>query len=248
MASKQTVLKEDASIYQKREQKSEKQKWSEMDRKARIEYFNEYYRGKLIWLVIGVGAGIWLLYSILGPKVDQVLYVAVINDYWNDKAVDALQTDLKEYLGSDSKWEEVLVDDIFYFKDDSSSDAAQYLQKLAAYIFAGDVDLLISDEDQFGVYASQDYFHNLAEVLPADLYDEVKDYLVYYVTEEGGDSIPVGIRLGSSKVFRAMNGYEEDPVLGIMGNTHFTDNAIAAIRYFFEVTPQYDLEEDAETE
>ncbi len=241
MARKETVLDESASIYQKREEKSEKQKWSEMDKKAKWQYFNEYYRNKLIILIVGVVAGVWLLYSVVGPSVEQVLYVAVINDYWNDAASEALELDLKEYLNAHPKWEEVMIDDSYYFLGDSSTDASQYVQKLAAYIFAGDIDMIVADEEQFEVYATQDYFVNLQEVLPADLYELVKDSLVYYksVNEENAVEIPVGIRLGDSKVYASMNNYQESPLLGIMGNSEYIDNAVAAVRYFFTADVDY---------
>lgn len=233
MASKESVLEEGASIYQKREKKSEKQKWSEMNRKEKRDYFKEYYRNKMIVLIIAAVGLIWLLYSILGPSVEQMLYVAVLNDYWEDAAVEQLETDMKEYLQGDPKWEDVVIDDSFYFKDDSSSDAYSYIQKLAAFIFAGDVELLVADEEQFAVYATQDYFVNLEEELPADLYAEVKDHLVYYASETMQEEVPVGIRLGESKVFQSMKGYQEDPIVGVLVNAEHKENAIKALRYFF---------------
>lgn len=239
MVIKDTALQENASIYQKREAQSEKQKWGEMNRKEKIQYFNEYYRMKLICLVLGVAMAVWLLYSVLGPSVEQILYVAVVNDYWFDSSVEAMQLDLKEYLGGDPKWSNVQVDDMYYFKDDSSSDAAQYLQKLAAYVFAGEVDLIVADEGQFEVYATQEYFYDLEALLPADLYEKVKGYFVYFTPEGKDEPVAVGIRLGESAVFQEMKGYEQNPVVGIMANSNHTENAIAAIRYFFEVTPEY---------
>lgn len=232
MAAKETVLEESASIYQKREPKSEKQKWAEMDRRERWEYFKDYYRKKVIWGIIGVIAVCSLVYSIFGPSVEQVLYVAVINDYWGDAAQRALEDDLEMILETDPKWEEVYVDDTYFFSD-NSSDAYSYVQKLAAFIFAGDVDLLVSDEPQYEVYATQDYFLDLEEVLPADLYAEVQEYLVYYTSESDGVSRPVGIRLGESSVFRSLGGYQEDPVMGILANSEYVDHAIAMIRHLF---------------
>jgi len=233
MAAKETVLEDGASIYQKREKKSEKQKWGEMNSKEKWGYFNQYYRNKLIILIVGVVAGVWLLYTIFGPSVENVLYIAVINDYWEDEAQTELQDNLREYLQIESKWKQVAIDDTYFFNDDSSGEAYNYVQKLAAFIFAGDIDLIISDEEQFSVYATQDYFLNLKEVLPADLYAQVEDYLVYFSSESSPEALPVGIRLGESKVFQSMKGYQQDPIVGIMGNSEYQENSIAAIRYFF---------------
>ncbi len=251
MARKETVLDESASIYQTREEKSEKQKWSEMGKKEKWQYFNEYYRNKLILLIVGVVAGVWLLYSVVGPSVESVLYVAVINDYWNDTASEALELDLKEYVNAHPKWEEVIIDDSYYFQGDSSTDASQYVQKLAAYIFAGDIDIIVANEEQFEVYATQDYFSNLQEILPADLYDLVEDSLVYYTSENDGKTLPVGIRLGDSKVYASMNNYQESPLLGIMGNSDYIENAVAAVRYFFTEEVDYSqvqTEQETQTE
>lgn len=239
MGKKDTVLDDSASIYQKREPKSEKQKWSEMDKQARLTYFNEYYRSKMIWGIIGLIAVVSLLYSVFGPKVEQVLYAAVINDYWYEAGTNALQDDLELYLEADPEWEEVCFDDIFFFADDSSNEAYNYVQKLATYVFAGDVDLIIADEAQFEVYAMQDYFMPLDQVLPSDLYELVEEHLVTYKSDFDGQEYAVGIHLGASPVFQSLNSYQEDPLVGILANSEYQENAIETIRYFFTSDADY---------
>ena len=45
---KKTALDDDAYLYQKREEKTEKEKWSEMNRHQRMQYFLDYYLVKLL--------------------------------------------------------------------------------------------------------------------------------------------------------------------------------------------------------
>lgn len=236
---KREIAEDNMSIYQKRGTQSEKEKWSEMDRQGKWAYFNEYYRNKLIIGLIGVIAVIGLLYSMFRPKVEQVVYAAVVNDRWNDTAEAMLQDDLEEYLEVDPKWEEVKFDDGFFFEDDTSAETYDYVQKLATYVASGDVDLIIADEEKFKGYATQDYFSPLDEVLPEDLYTLLEEHLVTYTSEFDGQEYVVGIRMDASSVHQSLSNSQKEVLLGIMANSEFQENAVEVIRYFFTLDADY---------
>ena len=53
---KKTALDDDASIYKKDRSRTEKQKWEEMDKEQRRQYFADYYLRKMLGIVAGIFA------------------------------------------------------------------------------------------------------------------------------------------------------------------------------------------------
>ena len=93
---KKTALDDDAEIYQKREEKTEKEKWKEMDGKAKAQYFADYYLGKLIVAVIIIGVGVSLLWHFFKPKDETVLYAAVIDESLDAKELTDMTSELEK--------------------------------------------------------------------------------------------------------------------------------------------------------
>ena len=83
-------------------------------------------------------------------------------------------------------------------------------------------------------YGEMDGFLNLEEALPADLYEQVKDYLYPVTNAETGQEAFCGIRIGDTSFGEKTGLILEDPVLTIMSNSPHTDTAIQLIRYIFE--------------
>ena len=86
---KETVLDDDASIYQRREKKTERQKFSEMKTSQdKLNYFRMYYLKGTLATIVVAGLLIYLVYTILSPKDHFLLRVAFI-----DYLFDTQQTD-----------------------------------------------------------------------------------------------------------------------------------------------------------
>ena len=232
MASKESVLDDDASIYVKRTQKSEKQKWSELNKQEKKEYFRDYYLKKVLYGVFGLAIIIYFIYSTAVAKTTDILYVAVVNDYWDDDATDTLEDNIKNFLGSTAEKEVVTIDDSYYL---SSADAYNYTTKLITYIAAKEVDMLVADKDQFLTFAEQEYFADLSEVLPSDLFEELADYIVYATYDDDGTTVTkaVGVDLSSSTLYTDVAA-SDNGIIGIVVNTEFLDNAVDTLRLFAE--------------
>lgn len=99
-AMKKTALDDDAYLYQKREEKTEKEKWSEMNRHQRMQYFLDYYLVKLLvftGIILAVVLFVWNFIS--KSKEDTVLYVAVVDEVLQTEGTEKLKEELTEYLG-----------------------------------------------------------------------------------------------------------------------------------------------------
>ena len=77
---KKTVLDDNASIYQKREEESEKQKWERMDKKQKAGYFLDYYLLKIIVGILLSILIIFLIWSVVRPKPETVLGIAIVDE------------------------------------------------------------------------------------------------------------------------------------------------------------------------
>ena len=117
-AMKKTALDDDAYLYQKREEKTEKEKWSEMNRHQRMQYFLDYYLVKLLvftGIILAVVLFVWNFIS--KSKEDTVLYVAVVDEVLQTEGTEKLKEELTEYLGADGKYQIIIIDVSFYMVD-----------------------------------------------------------------------------------------------------------------------------------
>lgn len=231
---KETKLDENAEIYKKRETTvTEKQKLKDMTTKEKFQYFNDYYRNKTIIAGIAIVTTVSILYTVLTPKPETVLYAAIVNDSLEEEAVEQLTSEFATFVDIDLKSKEIVIDSSYYISEDSANISMASEQKLTTYLYAKDVDVIITDEAQFAKYADQGYFDNLSDHLPTDLYSDLSDSF-YLANEVEGNSINAyGIYLDKSKVYQETGSIIEKPVIGIVANSKNKEYGVEFIRYLF---------------
>lgn len=233
---KETRLKEDAAIYSKRQDsKSEKEKWSNLSSHEKVQYFKDYYLKFVIAGALILAFIIWFLYSIFKPKPETMLTVTLINSTMTDEASEALSSQLSSYLDINTDREEIFIDTSLFLDDENPSEATMASeQKMVAYAFSGELDIIIAQEDVFERYAKQGYFINLAEALPSNLYSQFNDTFYMTRAENDTEDIPYGISIAGYERFENLESYIQNPVIGIMANTKHKSNAVDTIQWFTE--------------
>ncbi|MCH5274129.1 MAG: hypothetical protein J1E35_10675 [Lachnospiraceae bacterium] len=232
ISDKKTVLDDSASIYQKREEKSDRAKWKELKGfKAKWEHFKAYYLLKtFIWSCVAVLL-VYAGYTFLKPKKEQVLYVAILDAVLMNNETEELQAGYNEYFGIDEETQESIFDNTMLI---SGNKNAYSMSKLMAHAFAGEIDVIIASESQFKGWAGV-MFRPLSEQLPADLYEKLSDRFCYASpTDENGNVIeggerPYGLYVTDLFIGRSTN--KEPLVLGICGNSSHEKNAEEFVRY-----------------
>ncbi|WP_310604678.1 hypothetical protein [Anaerosporobacter sp.] len=241
--AKETKLDDSAEIYTKRTQQTEREKMSDMTFKEKREYFNTYYLRKTIVAILAVTLLGYLLYQTLSPKPEELLNVAVVNDYFESEKLKSFLSDLNTHFEVDPDNQKIMFDYSYYISDtDVSQNSVSSIQKLSTYISAEQIDVIIADEANFTTFMEQGYFIDLAELLPADLYIELADLLcegTVYDEDLDGVRTPLehgtyGLRLDSSSGYASSGSTMQKPVLGIVCNTKNADNTIEFIRYLLE--------------
>ena len=220
---KKTALDDDAYLYQKREEKTEKEKWSEMNRHQRMQYFLDYYLVKLL-----VFSGIIL---------------AVVLFVWNfiSKSTEKLKKELTEYLGADGKYRKIIIDDSFYLDDGG-------LEKLEVYLYNKQIDVVIADEAVYKELAGYGFFQDISTVPGvsskyADLYvkaagykdedtDKDTDSFEDHSTAKG-EELPYGVDVSASRISDIKTKIQA-PVLSIAQGTENMENAVKLLDFIYK--------------
>ena len=256
MSKRNTTLDDDAYIYQRRDKKSEKEKFREMTLKEKWSHFLEYYFVKVLVALAVIAGVIYLLYSMLVPKAENVLYIASVNNYLAEDTVTNLEEEIREYLNL-GDMEKVSID-INYYMDlpanpgettDSNLDEGETIadpsfgfgasntattnMRLTTYIAAQEIDIIIAPESIFENFTYNEFFDNLEDTLPTDIFSSLSSELYTGITEENPESKPYGIRLDNLPNYE-YNSTKEPRVLGIMVNSTNKENTISFIRYLLE--------------
>ena len=166
-------------------------KLKEMSFKDKFWYIWEYYKFPIIGVVIAV----FLVGSIGGAmynnRFDTALSCAVLNSRYDSEALTVDQyfnEGFRAFIGLD---ENTKIDVDYSMSpsfDESAMNEYSYaeLAKLTAMISSKGLDVMIGRPDVIDHYGEMDGFLNLEEALPADLYEQVKDYLYPVTNAESG--------------------------------------------------------------
>ena len=234
---KDTTLDNSADIYKPREEKSEKQKLSEMTFQDKVSYLKSYYLAKTVAIIAIIAFAGYLFYTILTPKPETLLYAAIVNYAIPEETAATLQSDFSNHLGITSDKEEVMFDTSFYLG--SGNDTSEYTmsaqEKLSVYFTAGDVDVLIAPESIIKNYASFGYLDKLTDQLPTDLCTSLSESFLFSTTEDNPVSGAYGIYLDGTALYNGTSDPTDRPVLAIVINSDQKQNAIEFIRYLFKL-------------
>lgn len=234
LKNKKTVLNDDAALYSHKEDVSEKEKWQNMNKKERWQYFADYYLARIVVTVIVAAVLISILYTMLSPKPDVVLSVAIVNDSVAADTYDNLQQKFEEHLGIDPETQQTLFDTAYSF---SSIDYESW-QKFSMYNMVGDLDVTIMPLSVFEEYAPGGYFSAISQHLPSDLYRDLSEYMLETKQkDDDGNLIPdsetvFGINLGSTWVYEGQE-RTEPMVLAINAAPEHVENIEKFLRFLF---------------
>ena len=222
--------------------KREKQKWMELNREQRKQYFLDYYL-----FPVSVAAVILAVVCLLGwhfflkPQPENVLYAAIVDDSLDEKKQAQAVTEVSELLGADGKYRQVYIDDSFYLKDGA-------LDKIQVYLHSEQIDVLILDQDVFEEFAGYGYFRSLDELTEdnlAEKYGTTYEYAAGYRDSDEvsfedhetgqGETKPYGLSLSGNNRFTEMSGgYLEHPVFAVAVDAPNPENALKFLDYLMD--------------
>lgn len=217
----------------KKEAKTERQKLKDMSFRDKLWYIWEYYKFHILAVLIGIGV-LWVIgTSIYRSTFSSELYCIYINNRSDQELnTDILTVDFHDYMGFTDKQQINTESSFISYGNDSSEYSYASMAKISALVASKELDVMISDEENFEHYASLSAFSDLETLLPADVLELVKDRL-YYAADEAGNSYAYGILLDDTAFASKSNLAIEPCIMGLISNSTKTDNCIALIRYIF---------------
>lgn len=256
---KKTVLDDNASIYAKRdEQESAKKTWKELEGKEKWTFFKDYYLVKCLIGLALAGFFIYIGIIVLGPHKNEVLYVTVLNDTLDEKAVAYMKTDLSNIIDND-KYHIINIDDSFSFAAGGTTMTGD--EKLTTIMYTGAIDAIVTDPEYFKQYSYYGYLKNLDTYLPDDIKDALSDKLLTANVQadsedtsaenqkaldeamkstdnqafNDGTPYVFGIDLSDCAKYKALHGAVDKPVLTVAFNSKNDQNTFTFIRYLFDL-------------
>lgn len=232
---KKTVLDDSASIYQRREEKTERAKWKELKGfRAKWEHFRAYYLLKTFLLCCAAAILIYIGYALFGPKKERVIYVAILDAAVLETDMEAMQAEFEDYYGVDPETQETYFTNSLMVSSDSSSTSAQVF---ATHVYAGEIDIIMGPESVVKERAGV-YYLPLSEQLPADLYAELSTRFIYATgkgqSEEEQEEVEQPYGLDVTDLVEKSMYCEERIMLVISGTSKNEKNAEEFIRYLLK--------------
>ncbi|MDD7402833.1 MAG: hypothetical protein SO170_09515 [Butyribacter sp.] len=243
-------LKNDSSeIYRKRTEETNRQDIEQLTGKARWQHFADYYLKIVVVVVVVAAILIVGLVRSVTNRTSTALYIAIQNDAFDEKKIEAFEEAIGEYLKINPDKEIVVV-------NTACSD-----QQLQTFFYAGTADILITDAENFEHWGAAQYFydseHNKEVSFYKD-YDEKYLYRTKYITgedvlnnkekevneTEASDQTAYncGIYLTDSEKYRQIGGGLDYPVLGIANTTENLAEAKAFAKFMMDNSQKMELD------
>lgn len=212
-----SVMDDDAMIYQREREKTEKEKWKEMDAKDKFTYFLDYYALKAACILFIVVCAVYFTVNYF-TKEDQAFYLLAMNvDGEEVNALDSEYFDpFLEEQGIDTDKNVVSIDIGQYNQNTMGDSLGVYsLEKIRVMFMAQTVDIFWSDEGFLNEMSSTGYAADLREFVPEKLLEQYKDDLIYDKDVETGEEIVVGIRIdaGENQWLSDTGWYEKEAIV-----------------------------------
>lgn len=169
---------------------SEKEKMSEMDRAAKLDYVFTYYKGWFLAAIILLAALIWLPWHFFFGRVDVSFCCAMVNGYL--KTGDAeLTGDLEAYFGFSSRKEQAYFDSgyqiLYPGVENDAADTSCY-EKFFLNIRTGALNVAIVPESYMEYCNSIGrMFYDVTEALDDAHLEEYRDFFVAGKDAEGAE-------------------------------------------------------------
>lgn len=234
---KKSTLDDNAEIYNRRVNQTEKEKLRNMSFHEKLTYFNNYYKNKVLFTIAILTFIIALFYNIFAPKTNTVLYTAIINNTIGEEEIINLKDQFADVLSTNPKKEKIVIDTSLAFNDKNidQSYAMASQQKLTAQLGVSEIDVIIAPESIFYKYAKEGLFVKLSDQFTTEMFTYFTDSYYLSKPEETDIEGAYGIYLEDSSIYKNSKVSGDRPVLGIVANSKHKENAVEFIKYIFNL-------------
>ncbi len=202
--------------------------------RERLQYFCYYYWKPIVLFLIAICCIVAFIRHFIEYGKESSIYVALVNC----NIISEEQTDLiSDYVRSrniDTTVHPARLDVALQMSENRNDnlDVANS-QKLSAFLESGNIDVLIAPDWTIESCANQAYLANIQTSLPADLYEQLKNRLIYHTYEDDG-RVPVAVYVGDLQKISSLYEADENPYFAIGNKTERKEAAADFLRYLLE--------------
>ena len=218
----------------KEEIKEQKEKVKQMSRMERFRYFWYYNWIKLALGGVALLFVAYLIFTIYNNQNNESLYVAMINSVMTGEDQQALMDSFVESRQIDTENAPARINaNMQLLEDQYNNLALANSQSLQAYMETGDYDVLIADEWIIRDFASQALLRDLSEALSAEIYEQVKDRLVYY---DYNDGTHIAIGIYADDIAKVKDYYPDSvrPIISLAAKSSTQEIGVEFVAYLLE--------------
>ena len=166
-------MKYESDMTRKEKRQMEIQKIKALPLKKKIPYLWTYYKSWLVIALLIIVVGAFIATIVRNNMTEELISVGIEDTIPESQdAMDRLNADLLEYMGTGEGLETVSVDGSFV-----SGDGYTAATKRMTTVAAGGLDVFVCGEDTYQEYKSQDAFREWSEVL-GDSYEKYEQYMM----------------------------------------------------------------------
>lgn len=231
-----------AAIYQKRSDETNREDIKALSVKEKCRHFLGYYSKKIIVAVILLAVIVTACIQIFRPRPETGLHIVVGSSSLDKSTVQAFEKAVQNYLKYDDEKKVVKVS----LEKDT--------QKMQTYLYSGDCDVVILDEEYFKDCAQKQFFYDMQRYKEVSFYKQYDKKLLYnsaYLTEEelmkgleaksSDKKYSCGLYLTESEKCRQLAGNLKKPVLGISLMSEHSKDAKAFTEFMMDNSKKMQL-------
>ena len=214
------------------EGQKEKTKLQNMSWKDRAWYIWEYY--KIHMALVGVlFLFLYLAWTIAynSTFTTRLSYVVINDSNAETAGLEALDQDFRTYMGYGKK-DKAGINSSLHINTADITSELEYasMAKISALVASNDLDMIITDATTLRYYMGMDAFADLEQTLPADLWQQIKEH-VLYAEDAQGRQVACGVDL-SQTLFCETTGVAISPCYaGIVTGSLRAEAAASWIRF-----------------
>lgn len=226
-------------FFKKKPVKEQMTPFKDLTFSEKIHYIWEYYKYFMLAAVLVIIAVVSFVISFQRNNYTTAFSMVIIDGKMTgyDTGTDAITTGFTGYLGIDGKKERVECDyNYSLIPKLLDQDVSASQQKIYTLASTGSIDGYIASPDYIGYFSTdkEPFLTDLREVLTDKELETLAGKIIYY-TKEDGTKIPIALDLTDTKIKTETDFTMDNPCYGIVVTAPNLENAVAFIRYAFDL-------------
>ena len=226
-------------FFKKKPVKEQMTPFKDLTFSEKVHYIWEYYKYFMLAAVLVIIAVVSFVISFQRNNYTTAFSMVIIDGKMTgyDTGTDAITTGFTGYLGIDGKKERVECDyNYSLIPKLLDQDVSASQQKIYTLASTGSIDGYIASADYIDYFSTdkEPFLTDLREVLTDKELETLAGKIIYY-TKEDGTKIPIALDLTDTKIKTETDFTMDNPCYGIVVTAPNLENAVAFIRYAFDL-------------